>query len=340
VRPVGNLLVLGFGDLAKPSAPAPRTLAALAPPGACCVMTDPQWRTTAAAQLEALAALAQDHPSLICIGLGAGGYGALAFGRLLGAAAIYVAAPGADADSPVDAADLDDLEALFADPDLATPGQELRLVTADDSLARDLAFAARLQGASAKVAVDHAALPSGALPLALAQSGLWVSQITAGLAGEPVPEAGDVAACWREAFAHALEIDLADIYRDTGGALHLPGRLLNRSPGVLDLAMASAERVRIGARVRSRGDGRKVLAEGRSRFAVGILNAGQSSPFRLALPSLPADASALEVALVCEGRFWLDTVGFPSVMFSLDGTRAEGSARGGAPARTSLMGAV
>lgn len=310
-----DVLVLGFGDLADPAALQPQILAALAPPDVTCVLAGADWPAAGTAQLDALAALVQTKRWLICVGVGAGGFGALYFGKLLGASAIFAAALGVDDGPWIGAEDLDDLTALFSDPDLQMPGQQLRLVSTEDSRIYDLAVVERLRGAGVDVAVDHAALPSEAAALALAQSSVWASQLAAWLDDTPIPDSGEVAARWRRAFAHTLEIDVAAAYQDTSGALHLSGRLFNQSPGAFDLAMASAQRVRIGARLRGR-EGR-VLEEGRAGFTAGGLEPGHSSPFRIVLPSLPADAGALEVALVCDGRFWFDTIGFPLITFSL-----------------------
>ncbi|MGC1303046.1 MAG: hypothetical protein WA840_11785 [Caulobacteraceae bacterium] len=312
-----DLLVLGFGDLAAPSAPQLQTLTAVAPPDATCVLADVDWPAADTAQLDALAAIAQSKPWLICMGVGAGGYGALYFGRMLGASAIFAAAPGGGHGRPVSVEDLDDLAALYADPDLETPDQLLQVVTADDSRPMDLALLDRLRGVGADVVVDHAALPSSAVAVALTQSGVWADQLAAWQAGEPALAAGDVATLWRQAFAHALEIDVAAAYQDADGALLLSGRLYNQSPTTFDLAMASSEQVRVGARLRSRAGAGHVLAEARAGFSMTHLAPGQSSPFRLRFPSLPEKADTLDVGLVCDSRFWFDAVGFPVTAFSL-----------------------
>jgi hypothetical protein len=304
-------LALMFPDASHPAA-LEGWPAALAAVGVDSLMLGDDWASDSEGRLlEDLAVRTHDRTRVICIGLGSGGYGALCYGRLLGAETILVAAPGFD---PVhDAAALDDLAALFEDPDLTIERQRVCILAATDGPGAEEALAERLRRAGANVDFSPTGLPGSAISTALIQSSRLASCL--GLPGAaPAAHGEDLAGAWRRAFAHGWALDLAAAYQDVAGALHLSGRFANRSEQVLDLGAASALRIRIGVRVHRGGAEGPVIQEVRAGFANTRLAPGEAFAFQATLPDFDLDApSAIGCALVCEGRFWFDDLGFPAV---------------------------
>lgn len=152
-------------------------------------------------------------------------------------------------------------------------------------------------------------LLSAALPVALHQSGCLVQILDTLAQDGDWTKFANLHDIWRQSFNYALELDSEALDRDAAGTLHVRGRFCNRSDNSFELG---TDRILIGARVRN-GGGLVAGCEARSGFVRPKLEPGETSAFRLTLPNfeLAAADTVVEIGLVCEGRFWLDAVGFP-----------------------------
>lgn len=88
----------------------------------------------------------------------------------------------------------------------------------------------------------------------------------------------------------------------------------------IDLAPGERGAVCLGVRIWPRGRAGVPTREDRSVFAETRLEAGQAYPFHfdLDLTGLDPGSHELAIALVQEGRFWFDDLGFASVNMDVE----------------------
>lgn len=253
---------------------------------------------------------------LICAGIGAGARAALFAGRFLQAEMMLVWAPSGNPRTagPTAAA----LYALFGDPAIDRPNQIVHLVTASDTARYDLALVTGLRRRSTGVRMDQIDLPYPTFPQSLRQTGQMAAATQAVVDHRPPPKRHGLADAWRLSFAHDLQVNPARAYGDADGARHILGAFRNCSAAPMDLKRLAEGYVRIGARLYTPDHDLALAGDARAAFTAAWLEPAQSIPFGLIIPPKSAErASEIRIALVCEGRFWFDDMGFPAARLRL-----------------------
>jgi len=284
------------------------------------------------------------YERVVCLGYSMGGYAALLFGRLLAADAILAFAPQtvlacevldgwgdgrwARMLAPLQARgdpDCMDLARLFSMRDLALPDQAVTLFTTSLGEDLDALHAARLSSHAVIVPISDAPVLHSAIMVALRESGLLREIIDAALGGAAAPAPAPAPAvlerynAWMAARRHRLAVDSATAEVTAEGRARFSGQVVV-GPHSIDLEPGGRGAVRLGVRVWPRGRPGLPLREDRFHFAETRLEAGQAYPFHfdLELADLDPGPHELTVALVQEGRFWFDDLGFASVALDVE----------------------
>jgi hypothetical protein len=285
-----------------------------------------------------LAGRTEAYERIVCVGHSMGGYAALLFGRLLAADAVLAVVP----QTVLTASTLEafgdrrwsekleplqartppspylDLAPLFAAPDLAAPGQRVTIYTAAGGVgeALDLAHANWLSPSASVVRIGQGPVAHLVPLVALRMSGLlrWIIDGAIGGEAPALAAVTDAYAAWMAARRHRLDIATAVLSSD--GRLSLAGTIANT--GTVPIALVDG--VLMGARLWPGDRAGEPLGEHRFALPGPWLEPGTSLPFDfdLDLSGLAPGAYVLSVALVHEGRFWFDDLGFAAIDLAFD----------------------
>jgi SAM-dependent methyltransferase len=239
---------------------------------------------------------APPHRRLICTGFSAAGCEALNFAGLLNAEAALAVAP--DWNRGATGADLSD--------DFNGSDARCHIILGQDGIHNSAPWR------EASLSRQHD-LMSVALPVALQQSGLLAAALEALVEGKSPPHFDGMSDQWRQRLDYQLDIDLQDVYYDIRNALQLSGHIRNH--GQNTLALEPADRILVGGKVLGPSPPR----ETRGALSKLKLGPGEITPFRLTFPNFSPEAGdmGLEIGLLCEGRFWFNWLGFPTLRLEL-----------------------
>jgi hypothetical protein len=294
-----------------------------------------------AAGPEAVAKLVSRHARgyrrVICIGYSMGGYAALLIGRMIGADSILALASQTSL-SPMtlqgwgdrrwdaqitrlsregDARFLD-LATFYRETQHLFPEQDVALTVCSDDLGLDLRHAGHLAAFGRVQTLGKVRLQHQALVVALREAGILREMIDQAVAGSVDP--GNLAeryARWMVGSRHSLAIDP---YRSRieDGVLALAGSVAIHAAAEIACDADPSHRVRLGVRLYATGVA-ALRREARFDFPSPRLRAGTVHAFstRVDVTRLPPGRYALVVALVREGRFWFDELGFKAAHLEL-----------------------
>lgn len=280
---------------------------------------------------DAIAECARGFRRIVCVGYSMGGYAALLFGRLIGADTIIALAPQTNLSSDALAAWGDhrwdaqvarvqqdgdprllDLAPLYHDTRHLLADQEVVLCLGADGSPLDLRHALHLEPYATLHSLGTGPLAHEALVVALRESGLMRMMIDEGIAGRRMQAPlSEHFARWVAKSRHSLAIDRTAT-TIAGSTLDMSGTLVMHSASAIACNAAAPHRVRLGARLWPAGRSGAGRREARFDFPVADLLPGSVHRFTVAIDigRLPPGRHEVVVALVREGRFWFDDLGF------------------------------
>lgn len=280
------------------------------------------------------------HRHVIFLGYSMGGYAALLFGRMLGVDEIFALAPQTLL-TPVGLAQWGDvrwtgllerlhrgepepahfdLARLFADTRYLV-GQAVTIAVGHDAHDLDTRHAERLAKHARVVRLGESPIPHSGLVVGVRESGILRRAIDHAVRGEPIAQ--DMSGQWRD-WMELSRYDLQSVRAEpeTGAPsrLRIEGVVEVTGPAPLDLAAASGQPVRLGARL---WRGSRVGVHGdelRFDFSGSTLDPGKPYPFAFEFEfgGHPAGQYEISVSLIREGRFWHDDLGFSGVTVKLE----------------------
>ncbi|TGX48696.1 hypothetical protein E5A73_20535 [Sphingomonas gei] len=287
---------------------------------------------------DAIAERARGFRRVVCIGYSMGGYAALLFGRLIGVDTIIALAPqtdlsrhalGAWGDHRWDAqiarvhqrgdSRFFDLAPLYHDTHHLLPDQAVTLCLGAGGEPLDVHHALHLERYAAIHSVGTEPLAHEALVVALRESGLMRTMIDAAIAGRrtQIP-LSECFARWMAKNQHSLAIDpAATLIVDS--RLHVSGTVVMHSASRIARDPTSKHPVRLGVRLWPEGRFGGDRREARFDFPAPDLLSGSMHRFATVIDigGLPPGRHDIVTALVREGRFWFDDLGFRAIRIGL-----------------------